>query len=375
MEFLQFNIWAVLILIGVVQGIFLAVVFWNKKNNQKANRIFALLLMSVALHLLEYAFCISGVIFSVPHLFFTTYPLLFVFGPFFYLYVLVYLNEDLGKAIKISLHFLPALIVALSFIPFYQLSGQEKITLFLDIAADRFKEIPPVQFIIMFGQIAQILLYLLLANRIIDRKRKLLPGKKVNGRLIKIKWLKRATIIFTAFIIFYALITLKVFFSNTFRVEFDYLVALSMAVLIYGIGYTALKQPALFMESFQNGHKKTLLTAQSTTNLKKRLIQYMQQKQPYLEENVRIEDLASALEIPTHHLSELINQEFQCGFFDFINGYRIEEAKQLLITFDSREKKILAIAFESGFSNKATFNRVFKDFTGTTPSAYRKQHS
>jgi AraC-like DNA-binding protein len=70
----------------------------------------------------------------------------------------------------------------------------------------------------------------------------------------------------------------------------------------------------------------------------------------------------------------LINTAFQSNFFDFINTYRIEAAKKILEDPDKADWKILAIAYETGYNNKATFNRVFKKYTGYTPSAYRAAH-
>ena len=100
----------------------------------------------------------------------------------------------------------------------------------------------------------------------------------------------------------------------------------------------------------------------------------METEQPYLEEDIKISDLAEALSCPSHHLSELINTVFETNFFDYINQYRIEAAKKVLLTPENGDMKILAIAFETGFNNKATFNRVFKKYTGQTPSAFRKEH-
>ena len=60
------------------------------------------------------------------------------------------------------------------------------------------------------------------------------------------------------------------------------------------------------------------------------------------------------------------------NFYDFINKYRVEEAKKLLIE-DIHNYKILAIAYEVGFNSKATFNRVFKKFTELTPSEFKEK--
>ena len=100
----------------------------------------------------------------------------------------------------------------------------------------------------------------------------------------------------------------------------------------------------------------------------------MDSNKPYLKNDLKISELADALAVPAYHLSQVINDEFLVNFYDFINKYRVEEAKKLLIE-DNRNYKILAIAYEVGFNSKATFNRVFKKFTDLTPSEFKEKFS
>jgi YesN/AraC family two-component response regulator len=74
--------------------------------------------------------------------------------------------------------------------------------------------------------------------------------------------------------------------------------------------------------------------------------------------------------MPSHHLSQLLNEEMDTGFYDFVNNYRVREAQRLLLDAHFRHFAIEAVGLESGFANKTTFNRVFKKVTGMTPSAY-----
>ncbi len=100
----------------------------------------------------------------------------------------------------------------------------------------------------------------------------------------------------------------------------------------------------------------------------------MDSNKPYLKSDLKISELADSLTVPYYQLSQLINDEFLVNFYDFINKYRVEEAKKLLIE-DTRNYKILAIAYEVGFNSKATFNRVFKKFTDLTPSEFKEKFS
>ena len=99
----------------------------------------------------------------------------------------------------------------------------------------------------------------------------------------------------------------------------------------------------------------------------------MQEQKPYLDNELRLSHLADQLNTSPHHLSQVINEQLNQSFSDFINAYRVETAKQML--GDPREKQtyIINIAYASGFNNKTSFNKAFKEQTGMSPSQFRKQ--
>ncbi len=83
-----------------------------------------------------------------------------------------------------------------------------------------------------------------------------------------------------------------------------------------------------------------------------------------------LEILAETLGIPEHQLSRVINSHHQQSFTDYVNGYRLREARQRL---QHESTPITTIAYEVGFGSIPTFNRVFKEKVGQTPSQYRKE--
>ena len=121
------NLWFFPIAVSAVHALFLAIVLWNRKGNRAANRLFSALLLSLALHLLDYSLNISGLILKVPHLVFTSYPLLFVMAPLFYLYVKRYLQQPLGTNWQLFAHFALAVVVLVCMLPFYLQSAQSKL--------------------------------------------------------------------------------------------------------------------------------------------------------------------------------------------------------------------------------------------------------
>src|SRR5690606_35124986 len=105
------------------------------------------------------------------------------------------------------------------------------------------------------------------------------------------------------------------------------------------------------------------------------LTRLMEQEKPYLVSALTLEKLAGQLQVPARTLSNIINRQFECNFFEFINSYRIEEAKRLLADSKYAAKNMLEVMYDVGFNSKATFNTLFKKKVGMTPSEYRKSFS
>ncbi|UKB81285.1 helix-turn-helix domain-containing protein [Chryseobacterium sp. MEBOG07] len=100
--------------------------------------------------------------------------------------------------------------------------------------------------------------------------------------------------------------------------------------------------------------------------------EFMIKNEPYLDSSLTIQDLAEQLNMPVKDLSALINLYMNKHFFDFINEYRIEKAKEILKNPLQKELTILEILYEVGFNSKSSFSTSFKKYTGTTPTDFRK---
>ncbi len=119
-------------------------------------------------------------------------------------------------------------------------------------------------------------------------------------------------------------------------------------------------------------YKKSRLPKEIAEKYFKSLLGLLEREKIYKDMNLSLPELAETLGIQRNHLSFIINEFAKMNFYDFINTYRIEEAKRLLTKNGDEEVNVLEIAFDSGFNSKSTFNKVFKKFTGKTPSEYRK---
>ncbi len=95
---------------------------------------------------------------------------------------------------------------------------------------------------------------------------------------------------------------------------------------------------------------------------------------PFLDPHLSAEKLAELADISPRQLSQVLNDGVGQSFFEWINGYRIEEAKKMLAHPGQRDKTVLEILYAAGFNSKSAFHRAFKEHTGLTPTAYRKKH-
>jgi YesN/AraC family two-component response regulator len=79
------------------------------------------------------------------------------------------------------------------------------------------------------------------------------------------------------------------------------------------------------------------------------------------------------MSINPHQLSHLLNENLNRNFADFINQYRIEEAKRVLKSSKGARQKIEVLAHEVGFNTMVAFYRAFKKYTGTTPNRFKNE--
>ncbi|MCX2679279.1 tetratricopeptide repeat protein [Galbibacter sp. EGI 63066] len=121
-------------------------------------------------------------------------------------------------------------------------------------------------------------------------------------------------------------------------------------------------------------YKNSSLTQEDREKLMNAVLDYMEKEKPYLDFDINQSDLASNLDMSSHHLSEVLNFCFEQNFYNFINIYRVNEARKIMKDPAYIDYKILAIGYEAGFKSKTSFNRVFKNHTGLTPSEYRKKN-
>jgi AraC-like DNA-binding protein len=344
-----------------------------KGSNDAANKWLGIFLFSFGCALVERA--LFSFPLNRPPAAFTVLTELsrFVIAPALYLAVLNFTSP--GRTFKKAehLHFLPFFLFAL-----YSIS-----TLFA--SPDDSPVLPPalgkVFGAIMFMSVKiQIVVYWLLSQSRLVRHRRNVRRFASTTEAIDLRWLQYFlwALVFIIFLwfneLFFGVVIIKVL------APFGYLVA------VYFIGYFSLRQQEVFRFEKQEVEaireileedpvstaKAPRLSAEAMAALKQKVQAVMEQDKAFLDQELDLPQLARRLHMSSHDLSYLLNAGFGESFFQFVNRYRVAEAKILLLSPNHRHLNVLGVAYEAGFNSKTTFNTTFKKFTGQSPTQFQR---
>lgn len=201
-------------------------------------------------------------------------------------------------------------------------------------------------------------------------------GKPYTG--VNLTWLMAITVVFVVHWLF-DVARLTLFFMADVPASVHQLLGI-FAIGIFGIFAIAavisgLQKNASLASNLLAGSQAPVEKAprreERHLQLHQQLLAYMDQKQPFLDPELTLEELATGLGAAPKLVSRCLNESIGKNFFDFVNGYRLEKAKALLSSNQHHHMNISEILFESGFNSKASFNRIFKKHLNQTPSEFR----
>ncbi|CAM1373153.1 putative Transcriptional regulator, AraC family [Tenacibaculum litopenaei] len=155
--------------------------------------------------------------------------------------------------------------------------------------------------------------------------------------------------------------------------------------LIWWLCYWGIHQPAIFLvsDAEEESSPRVSNTAvvpeigkelnKEDTELRAALERLFAKENIYLRQDLSLDILAAHMGVSNKKISQLLNEGLDTSFYDYVNTYRIAHFKQRLQAGEAQQLTLLALAFDSGFNSKATFNRVFKQREGVTPLQYKKK--
>jgi AraC-like DNA-binding protein len=153
---------------------------------------------------------------------------------------------------------------------------------------------------------------------------------------------------------------------------------LAFILLVFGLLQPIIykNHPVNIEERKNNEFNKLVKTGLNEMELKtmaNKIIDYLNNSKPYLDPEYNLEIMARDLNITRQNISVAINDTIGKNFYQLINEYRVEEFKQLVLDSKHHNITLLGLAYDAGFNSKSSFNRIFKEITGSTPSSYKNE--
>jgi len=378
---------------GILQAIVLAALaFFHPKSDKSVNVFLSLYIICVSILMLipvvQQLFYWQTILYLM--------PFALLIGPFLYLYVRSF-KETITwrKAWPHFLLFFVFLILDYTFLP--TLAGKYPHThlvpkeVLLDPASN-------IRITIRIIRNAQMIVYYFLALRSLSSYQKSIHHLFSDHTRISLSWLRW---VINGYLFLIISLLALFYFVVKYPEEFGLLIVINMVIIIphiYIITIKGLTQPTLWqgkgtmqkenieeeilkVEQFElnksnQGKIKTQkagLTEDKIAELASQILRAMETDKLYQEADLTLQDLADKLQFTSHQVSYAINDGLKKNFYDVINGYRVEEAKKLLLDPKNKHFTILSVGFEAGFNSKTTFNTVFKKFTGLTPTEFRQK--
>ncbi len=367
--------------IGAVQSLFAGVVIASKRPQLIADRYLAAWLFIIAFEMILALVKVKFLNYLPYQLPFLVVP--FIYGPLLFLYVTSLISEKPRFRPINLLHFLPFMILFVIAFFFKDIKGQENPSV-------PFPQDNPSWFarsiynILIFSSIS---LYTSLVLVLVVRHRKRIKEQfSFHSSRITLTWLFFVTLtVYLSYFLTFVVSGINIFvISVPFEpIIFTYvgLTLFSFAFSFYGYRQAAIynRYPTGFpsmlslKEEEPVKYAKSGLSDSSLKSVVKQLEELMKKEKLYLRPELSLADVANQLKVPRHHLTQAMNIQLGKNFYTYINEYRVKTVIDNLKKTENKQFTVLAIALESGFNSKSTFNSVFKKITGLTPSDFIRQ--
>lgn len=367
-------------LIGAFQSLIFSLLLLTKKENKKADKFLSAFFFVITLYLLN-NYSVKFSLWKIfPEIISVITLVTLSYGPLLFFYVSSLIGKKINRK-QILFHLLPIILIFLIILPFLFYSKEEKWLYF----TDKFINLPLNVSIGTFIQYLSAPFYFIWIILILNKHKQNLKNTHSFTDKINLDWMRK--LLYGGISIWFV-DCLNVYALNFSSIEYPYIISIIIKIIfiifIILIGYYGINQGSIFSviqspkdnENTKTKEEKTkripdeIAEKQANT-----LLNYMQEEKAYLNSELRIQDIAINLNLPVHVLSYIINTKLNKNFYDFVNQYRIEEAKFRLHDLDCNNLTIVAIAYDCGFSSKATFNRLFKKYTGITPTQHKNLKS
>jgi len=368
------KIFTTILFIGLAQGLFLAfILLYSSRKKTQSKRYLALLIFAFVIVLLNQLFIETQTINNLQLYFEFANLVPLLVGPLLYLYtasLIAEMNLSFKAPKRPWIHTIPFVTFLLLFAGLYFITGYQT------VIRNPIGDMPWQTTLLGSVKGIHIFSYIIFALYTRNKYIGYAQVKRTKGARLNLRWLTIFLNIFLVAWLFGLLDFVFGHFKFTSHPIWEILPNALLILILYLIAYVAIKYPIFSFSQEENEMDKyftSSLSSADKTRIAGAIEEAMRLHKSYLELELKLDILAEQVNIPKHHISQTLNEHMNYSFQDFVNFYRIEEAKRLLCDPSHQHKTVLALAFEAGFNSKAVFNRVFKQATGLTPSVFRKQ--
>jgi AraC-like DNA-binding protein len=367
-------------LFGLSVAFFLFVLILIKKHKRRPDYVLLIWIGIIVIHMLLFYMQYREVSYQYPHLLGVSLPIPILHGVLLYFYTIELIRKESQITLKKTLlHLVPFFVLIILAIPFYQLSGDEKIEVYRQ-AGRGFEWYTTIQTstFVFFGfaySLASIIEIRKCRRQLLDNfsniDKKMLRWLEYLAIGLAIIWLVSA--FFNDQMVF-GVVVLFVLFIGSFGIN-QYPVFYSVTSpepTPTNIKPELPPKDSPINEAIDNTEKysKSKLRDDEATYVMTLLEKIMANQKPFTNADLTLNELATAINVSPNHLSQVINTLSGKTFYHYINTYRIGEFLKLSSLPENRKFTYQGLAQQCGFSSKTTFNKYFKLQTGKTPSEY-----
>lgn len=308
------------------------------------------------------------------------FPLLLLFGPLLYLYVNSLSVENFSLKATMLLHLVPLVVVGIhrtivNPVPIGGPANQAENSMYF---------YNKIYYSLI---VLSLLTYWIFSLKLILSHRKNIPNHFSNyTSKNSLGWLIS---VLTLFLLLFVIDFSMSFLTRVLGIEigrFSFL-SLNLTIFTFIMIFFGINQSAIYISpkklqkepEYHENHvnqetrySHSSLNEKQINELTKTVFQYLKGKKPYLNPDFSLQMMAEDLNISRHKLSEAINIGQKKNFYKLINEFRVEEVKEMLVNPAFNHYTVLGIGLECGFNSKTSFNRIFKEETGLTPTEYKK---
>lgn len=400
----QLTLFHIVILIGLTQALFLAFVLSCRQHKRHGEHWLIALLVLLAFEMAYQVYYDAGFYHAAPWLIGHDSATFFLYGPFLWLFMRRMAQEPLPRRRLLGLHFVPAALFQWNAFAYFVLNP-ENIDFIAKLDQFRRDDAPTAWDAAQFVQEMLIGAYLFACWRVWRRYCLKVEAERAQWQRTGLDWTRQVLQVFS-FLWVMLLARDQILIWWAWDKAIDQLISIALPMTIFYLAYRLWQQepiplvlitpepqslpgsaqtpaqqavsdmpsPAIappLEREVARKYAKSALDDANASSIFDALESLMRNDEPWFDPELDLAGLASRLELSPHYLSQAINSQAGCNFYDYVNRYRVQAAQRALAQSDVGS--ILDLAYAVGFNSKSAFYTAFKRHAGVTPRAFQQQ--